>query len=82
MGDLQEVLAEPVEPGGSCWEGREEMKESVIGSWKEGDPCYFMVEGSGALLPASETPLMNAKENFRKNIRSAAQFLLMAYSKK
>lgn len=52
MGDLQEVLAEPVEPGESCWEGREETKENVIGSWKEGYPCYVMVEGSGALLPA------------------------------
>lgn len=25
---------------------------------------------------------MNAKENFRKNVRNAAQFLLMTYSKK
>lgn len=33
-------------------EGREEIKENVIGSWKEGDPCYVVAEGSGALLPA------------------------------
>lgn len=51
MGDPQEVLAEPMEPEGSCWGGQRGNEEKCY--WKlEGDPCYVVVEGSGALLPA------------------------------
>lgn len=81
-------------PPGGVGRARGAWRKLLGGQRGNEGKCYWKLEGRGSLLlhggrfrspvasRKSETPLMNAKENFRKNIRSAAQFLLMAYSKK